>query len=108
MAQNELRGGLELTEVAADWSYKASKPSNWPELPRISSVQFDPGATDDKLIVKDDGDTGPRRCVLGPADNPNDQRIKYFFGARFVPSIDFSECTLSAGHRIVIELWSQI
>jgi hypothetical protein len=105
--ENELRGGLELTEIAADWDYSASRPPNWPNLPRISSIHFDPAAANDKLVVKDGTEDGPRRCVLGPCDNANDQRIKYFHGARLSPFIDFSECVLTAGHRVTIELWSE-
>jgi len=105
--QSESLGGLVITGIAADWDYIASKPPFWPNLPRIASIQFDPGAAADVLIVKDGSDAGPVRCSLGPVDGQGDQRIKYFFGARFIPYIDFSDCTLSANHRVIIELWSE-
>uniref|UniRef100_A0A6M3IPF9 Uncharacterized protein n=1 Tax=viral metagenome TaxID=1070528 RepID=A0A6M3IPF9_9ZZZZ len=105
--QSESRGGLLIEGIAADWSFIVSKPPFWSDLPRIASIQFDPGAAADKLVVKDGSDTGAVRCSFGPVDGAGDQRIKYFFGARFSPYIDFSDCTLSAGHRVIIELWSE-
>jgi hypothetical protein len=105
--QIESRGGLVITAIAADWSYNVSKPPFWEDLPRIASIQFDPGAAADVLVIKDGSDAAATRCSLGPVDGQGDQRIKYFFGARFVPYIDFSECTLSADHRVTIELWSE-
>lgn len=102
----ELNGVLEITSIAADWDYRASKPSNWPDHPRIASIQFDPGAADDVLLIKEQSDGGPQR-FFSRCENTYDQRIKYFHGARVMPYIDFSECTLSANHKVTIELWRE-
>jgi len=97
-------GTLTITSIAADWDYKTSKPSSWPDVPRIASIQFTPGAADDKITVKEQGDTGPTVFYV-ICENAYDQRIKYFHGTRIIPFIDFGDCTLSTGHSVTIELW---
>lgn len=102
----EKNGCLEITSIAADWDYRASKPSGWPNKPRLLSIQFDPGATDDKLLVREQDDGGATR-FYAICQNGYDQKIKYFHGVRVMPYIDFSGSTLSAGHRVTIELWRE-
>lgn len=100
----ELNGCLEITGIAADWDYKASKPSHWPEKPQIASIQFDPGAADDALMVREQNAGGPQRfhCLC---QDTYDQRCKYFHGSRITPYIVFSESAFSAGAKVTIELW---
>lgn len=100
----ELDGCLEISGIAADWDYNSSKPANWPARPRINSIQFDPGAADDILLIKERDEGGPQRFYAN-CENTYDQRCKYYHGTRVVPFIDFSECALSAGHKVTIELW---
>jgi len=101
---NELNGCLEISGIAADWDYKASKPANWPDHPKIASIQFDPGAADDVLVIVEQWDLGPQR-FYAKCNDVYDQRCKYYHGSRMIPYIDFSACTLSAGHKVTIELW---
>lgn len=100
----ERNGVLEITSVVADWDYRVSKPSGWPSHPRISSIQFDPGAADDALSITEQDGGGPQR-FYAKCEDQYDQRCKYYFGARVQPYIVFSESALSAGHKITIELW---
>lgn len=74
--------------------------------PKMDSIQFSPGAQDDALIIRHKLATGPVifHCK-GTADT--DQRIKHYEGRRVRPFIVFSECTLSTGHSIQIQLWSK-
>jgi hypothetical protein len=102
--QVELNGVLEITSISADWDYKASKPAGWPNRPQIASVQFNPGAADDELMIREQESGGPER-FFSKCENAYDQRCKYYFGNRIIPYIVFSESTLSAGHKVVIELW---
>jgi hypothetical protein len=57
--ENELNGIVEISAIAADWDYKASKPASWPNSPRLVSIKFVPGAADDKLVIKEQSDGGP-------------------------------------------------
>jgi len=103
----EADGCLELTSIAADWDYTVSKPATWPALPRLNSIEFHPGAASDRLIVKQRRNTGPARFDSGVVESAGDSRIKYFHGTRVVPYIDDTASTLSANHKVVIELWRE-
>jgi hypothetical protein len=100
----ELNGVLEITSISADWDYKASKPAKWPDRPQIASIQFTPSAADDKLMIREQSAGGPER-FYSICENVYDARCKYYFGARIIPYIVFSESTLGAGHKVTIELW---
>ena len=100
----ERDGCLEITGIAADWDYNSNRPPGWPVKPRIMSIEFDPGAADDVLLIKERDAGGPQR-FYAMCENTYDQRCKYFHGCRVVPFNDFSECALSAGHKVTIELW---
>ena len=102
----ELNGALEITEIAADWNYRDSKPDKWPDHPRIASIQFDPGAADDELYIAEQEAGGPQRFYV-KCENTYDQRIKYYNGSRVQPFILFASCNLSAGHKVTIELWRE-
>ncbi len=101
--QVEKDGCLEITEIAADWDYKTSKPGNWPDRPRLNSIEYHPGGAD-TIVIKQSTDAGPVRFYAETEDT-KDSRIKYFNGARVDPYVDFGDCTLNSGHKLVIELW---
>jgi len=103
--QLETDGCLILTAIDADWDYKASKPGTWPPLPRLNSIEFHPGAASDRMIIKQGSDADATRFDSGAVESAGDSRIKYFNGARVLPYIDYGDCVLSAGHKVIIELW---
>jgi len=96
MATNDNGNHIEITSLVADYDHGS--------VERIASIIFIPGATDDVLVVKDGSDTGPTVMYVKCADT-YDQRVKYFYGQALQPYIDFSECTLSTGHKILIARW---
>jgi hypothetical protein len=100
----ELGGKLELTAIAADWDYRASKPASWPIYPSLLSISFHPGAADDKLVVKHQSDGGPTIMNV-TCENAYDDRIEYFHGTKARPYIDFSASVFSAGHKVIMQLW---
>ena len=103
--QNERGGCLEITAIAADWDYKASKPAHWPDNPRLASIEYHPGGAD-VIVIKQADDAGPLR-FRGECKDVNDSRIKYFHGSRVIPYVDEVDCTLNAGHKLIIELWRE-
>jgi hypothetical protein len=105
MATENIRDGIiEITSIAADWDYDTIRPAGWPSKPRLLSINFVPGAADDTILIRVNDTTGPQ-CFYARCENVYDQRIEYYHGSRFRPFIDFSECTLSAGHKLIIKLW---
>ncbi|MDY6910742.1 MAG: hypothetical protein SVM79_00045 [Chloroflexota bacterium] len=71
------------------------------EYRKLTSIQFVPGAAADVLVVKDVDADGPRVLEV-EADGASDETIKYFYGDQVHVYIDHSECTLSAGHAVII------
>jgi len=101
----ERSGALEISAIAADWNYVTDRPSHWPVNPRLMSIEFHPGGSDVMAITEGD-DQGLLRFYANCQDS-YDSRIKYFHGNRCRPYIDFSECSLTAGHKVIIELWRE-
>jgi len=101
----EQEGCLEITGIVGDWDYATEKPDSWPDNPRLASISLHPGGAD-VLIVRQRRVGAVRRVHWSCADT-NDDRVKYFHGTRVVPFIDESECTLNAGHVVIIELWRE-
>jgi len=99
----ELKKGpsIEVNTIAADWDYGAVYTAA--KNPRIIALTFIPGDAADKIVVKDGSDTGPvifkASCVLA-----TDEKVKYFHGEQKRPYVDFDLCTLSAGHKFLIDL----
>ncbi|MCW7076379.1 MAG: hypothetical protein OCU18_03695 [Candidatus Syntrophoarchaeum sp.] len=98
----EARGTIEVNSIAADWDWAAVMTSH-PEAVRLASITFIPGAANDKLVVKEDSDAGP--VIFRALCTDTDEKIKYFYGAKRSVYVDFSECVLSAGHKMIIDLW---
>lgn len=94
-------GQLTITEIAADWDFFVSKPSHWPNKPELISLIFIPGAANDKLVVKEGSAAGPIQYEMLCAST-DDARVYYYFGERSHIYIDFSDCTLSANHKVTI------
>ena len=105
--QLDLNGCLDISEIDADWDYGDSKPDDWHNRPCLMSIEFHPGSASDRMVIKEAREDGPVRFDSGEVDSASDSRIKYFHGVRVTPFIDFSDCTLSAGHRVIIETWRE-
>ncbi len=99
----EREGCLEISNIAADWSYVDNRPAHWPVNPRLASIEFHPGGSD-VMAITQGNDQGALRFYANCQD-AYDSRIKYFHGSRCRPFIDFSECSLTAAHKVIIELW---
>lgn len=105
---------IELTGIAADWDLTSSDDTDALDLfgkpgIAISSIRFRPGGSADRLVVKEDSATGVTICEMrygsgGVGVFPNEDLIEYFHGARHRPYIDFSDCTLTSGHKVLIKL----
>lgn len=87
--------------IDSDWTWTDSF-ARMPDGIEVAEVIFTPGAADDKLVMLDQDANGGE---LFPPVLPWDvyaERQSYPCGTWLKPFIDFSECTLSAGHNILI------
>jgi len=67
----------------------------------VQSIQFNPGAASDKLVVKDGDASGPV-AFQTIADGSSDEVIKYFGEVPFTPFIDVSECTIDTTILVIL------
>lgn len=86
----ESNGKFEINSIAADYDYESSII--------CKAIVFIPGAASDAISIKDVDDTGVKLYILSTDGEP---RVLPMYLTKIVPYIDFSECTLSAGHRVV-------
>jgi len=101
MAQTVTQYGSTMTIDFADssdvvWSQISANPV------KIASIFFMPGAANDKLIIRDGSISGPKLVTLLATDTEG--RNKVFTGGMKSPCIDYSECTITAGAYVTIEL----
>lgn len=103
---------IEIETIAADWYPAAADPNGLglgaDEKLRVRSIAFHPAAANDVLVIKNSKNGTAAHAtewyVKGSADT--DQRVKYYGdrGRSFCPFIDYSECTLNASSKVLIEL----
>lgn len=92
---------IDLT-IDSDWTWTDDFPMTEGEGIEVAEIVFTPGAADDKLVLLDQDANGGH---IFPPVLPWDvycERQCYPEGTYIKPFIDFSECTLSAGHNILI------
>lgn len=76
--------------------------SDWiGEQRALQSIQFNPGASGDTLVVKHKDENGPV-IFKSVADGASDEVIKYFHDIGLKPFIDQSQCVLSGGHLVIV------
>jgi len=92
---------LNLTAIDADWLWSTTFPND--AAIRIQSIEFIGGAANDVMVIKEGSDSG---AVMFSRKVPDTdyRQIKYFWGQLLRPVVDYSDCTLNAGHRVIIEL----
>jgi hypothetical protein len=94
---------ITISEISADWawsSYWASGSALTTGI-YIKAIKFFPGAAGDKLLVTDTTDAGAVISFIQSSDG--EPRVDTAWAnLPEKPYIDFSGCTLSAGHKVTI------
>lgn len=92
---------IEITGIDADWIWTTTYPAS--KGIKVVSIEFWGGAANDVLVIKENSAAG---AILFKRKTPDTDysSIKYFFGSTIHPVIDYSDCTLSSGHKVVITL----
>jgi hypothetical protein len=93
---------VQISSIDSDWDYSDTFASASDGI-YVQSIQFNPAATDDELVIKDASDTGAVIMSVKCAD-AYDQKIKYFYGAQIKPYLDFDQGTFTAGSSVIIHL----
>jgi hypothetical protein len=90
--------------VDADWTWTDSFTQNvFKNGMPVWSITFQPGAASDVLSLKN-GSAAANEIFPDNALLTTDPQIEYYGGNKQKLFIDFSESTLSAGHRIIVML----
>lgn len=106
MAATVVRNGpiVTITAIDADWVWTTTFPRHTQGI-KVDFIAFKPGATAlDKMSIKMDSATGPELFPSIPSVSQSYGQIVYYHGATLRPVIDFSDCTLTAGHEVIIKL----
>lgn len=96
---------LNLSTLSSDWIWTATFPE--PSLVTkgipIDWILFVPGAQNDKLVFRRRSSTGV--IVAHMTALNTGEMTQYFYGATEPLYLAIADCTLSAGHLIVVHLW---
>ena len=92
---------ITITDIDSDWTWTSVLPGYTNGVSTMS-VQFNPGAADDKAVFKNGSDAGPEIFPTGKCVDEYDSRIKYFDGVPVKIYFDYSESVISAGASISI------
>jgi hypothetical protein len=68
---------------------------------KLYSICFKPGGTSDELVMKDGGENGPD-IFDAKVTAVTEEQIIYYGWSLKQPFLDQSECTLSAGAKVII------
>ena len=75
-----------------------------PPIVKVKRIEFIVGAADNIMVIRQTNGSGPEITRLGSAEAAESDRC-YFEGGQYMePFIDFGDCTLNAGHKVIFEL----
>ena len=86
---------IEVSDIGEDVS--------WSEGLHISFIQWVPGGADDVIQIQNGDSVDDPVCYYNWASGPNVDLPRYFYGALVRVFIDYSMCSLSAGHKLIIQ-----
>jgi hypothetical protein len=93
---------INVTSIAADVTHEEIFAKSY-EV-KVKSFEFVVGSANDKISIKNGSDASAVIAKIGSAAAP-EPAFKYFGDGQYMKVfIDFSECTLGAGHLLIIEL----
>lgn len=67
----------------------------------LDSIQFNPAAADDEIVVKN-GDADGAVIFQAKASDAYEEQIKYFDTRPLTPFIDVSECTVGSTFEVIV------
>jgi len=97
---NHVGNVIEISAIDSDWTWTDTLPERSDGI-KVKSIQFNPGAADDVLVIEEASASGPRSVYFKCADTTV-QKTKYFDDVKIKPFLDESDCTLSEGATVII------
>ena len=96
---------IELTVLDSDWSWLSTFPGAINGI-AVDWIAFSVGATAtvDVCSIKEASATGPSIFPPHPVAATSPVLMVHYNGKTIKPYFDFSDCTLSTGHSIIIKL----
>ena len=83
---------IEVSAIDSDWDSGKNL--------RLIAIVFVPGASDDVAVVKNGSATGP--TIFYAKSTDGEPRVQYYFGGSYQPLLDYGDCTLTAGAKIIL------
>ena len=90
---------VEITDIDSDWSWLDLFPFADSGV-ELDSIQFNPGAIDDKCVIKAGSETAV--AIFHVICKDLNEKNKYYKGDVCKTFFDFSASTISAGAKIII------
>lgn len=88
---------IEISSIDSDWNSSESR--------KIHYVIFVPGASNDILVMKEGSGTGPTTIYMKSSDG--EPRIAYLDGQSVDLFLDYGDCTLNTGAKVLVVLWEK-
>ena len=90
---------VEITDIDSDWSWLTRFPFADSGI-ELDSIQFNPGAADDKCVIKAGSETAA--SIFDVICKDLNEKNKYYRGDVYKVFFDFSASVISAGAKIII------
>lgn len=96
---------INLSGISEDWDYLTMFPGAHNGI-AVDWIAFSVGATAtvDVCAIKDASDSGQSIFPTQPVAATSPVTIVYYGGDSIKPYLDSTDCTLAAGHKVIIKL----
>jgi len=95
---------IDISDITEDVNAWEIFGHTTPDITKIKRIEFIVGNADDVIVIKQDGPGGPEIARLGSAVAAESDRCYFEGGQYMTPFIDFGDCTLNVGHKVIFEL----
>jgi len=92
---------IEISDIDEDVLWSVVEPDS--NGIYVNFIQWVPGAADDVLIARNGNQADSPVVYYNKAASVTSDLPRYFYGALVQLFVDYSECTLSAGGRLIIQ-----
>lgn len=95
---------VDVVSIGADLTSAEMFIHATPSIVKIKRIEFIVGNADDVLVIREGDENGPEIARLGSHEAAESDRCYFENGQYMEPFIDFGDCTLNVGHKVIFEL----